>query len=64
LPRWGERDGTPTSGSSVSRLLSVIAEPAFFVRKVGTKVIDCVTGVLDGDGEFASDGHLVRLPLS
>jgi hypothetical protein len=46
------------------RLLSVIAEPAFFVRKVGTKVIDCVTGVLDGDGEFASHGHLVRLQLS
>lgn len=44
------------------RLLSVIAEPAFFVRQSAADVFDCVTGVLDGDPPgLRSHGHLVRL---
>ncbi|WP_214105932.1 hypothetical protein [Acrocarpospora catenulata] len=47
------------------RLLSAIAEPAFFVRQSEPGVFDCVTGVLDGDPPgFRSHGHLVRLILN
>ena len=43
------------------RLLSVVAEDAFHVRTVNSRTYDCVTGMLDGDGEFSSHGHLIRL---
>jgi hypothetical protein len=43
------------------RLLSVIAEHTFHVRTVNARTYDCVTGMLDADGEFASHGHLIRL---
>jgi hypothetical protein len=43
------------------RLLSVVAEHVFSVRTVNTRTYDCVTGMLDDDGEFASHGHLIRL---
>ncbi|MEV1178174.1 hypothetical protein [Nonomuraea sp. NPDC049784] len=48
---------------AVIRLLSVIAEPSFFVRQAGGDVYDCVTGVMPGDppGIFKSHGHLVRV---
>ncbi|GIH29692.1 hypothetical protein Aph01nite_80020 [Acrocarpospora phusangensis] len=47
------------------RLLSVIAEPVFFVRQSEPGVYDCVTGVLDGDPPgYRSHGHLVRLILN
>ena len=47
---------------SAIRLLSAVAEPAFFVRQTTPTTIDCATGVLDGDPPgFASHGHLIRL---
>jgi hypothetical protein len=48
-------------GRDAVRLLSVIAEHVFSVRTVDAVTYDCVTGMLDGDGEFASHGHLIRL---
>ncbi|RVX37810.1 hypothetical protein EDD27_0086 [Nonomuraea polychroma] len=46
---------------AVIRLLSVVAEPSFLVRQAGGDVYDCVTGVMPGDGMFASHGHLIRV---
>ncbi len=43
------------------RLLSVVAESSFHVRQVDPTTIECVTGTLDGDGSYASHGHLIRL---
>jgi hypothetical protein len=43
--------------------LSAIAESAFFVRRSGPRTIECVTGMLDGDSEFASHGHTLRLRI-
>ncbi|HJY24738.1 MAG TPA: hypothetical protein VJ649_03575 [Actinomycetes bacterium] len=48
-------------GRDAVRLLSVIAENAFNVRTVNSRTYDCVTGMLDDDGEFSSHGHLIRL---
>lgn len=45
-------------------LLAVIAESSFHVRKVDPGTIECVTGILDGDSEFASHGHVIRLRLT
>jgi hypothetical protein len=44
-------------------LLAVVAESAFAVRRAGPWVVECVTGMLAGDGEFATHGHTVRLTL-
>jgi hypothetical protein len=58
------RHADPESGDvgrDAIRLLSVIAEHVFSVRTVDAATYDCVTGMLDGDGEFASHGHLIRL---
>ncbi|MFD1940044.1 MULTISPECIES: hypothetical protein [Nonomuraea] len=47
------------------RLLSVIAEPSFFVRQSGPGTFECVTGVMPGDPPgYATHGHLVRLLIS
>lgn len=43
------------------RLFASIAEPACYVRQVDPFTVDCITGVLDGDGPFATHGHLIRL---
>ncbi|GII30842.1 hypothetical protein [Planotetraspora mira] len=57
----GDREGVHIHRDAI-RLLSAIAEPAFFVRQSEPGVFDCVTGVLDGDPPgFKSHGHLVRL---
>ncbi|MCI0685872.1 MAG: hypothetical protein L0Y54_01340 [Sporichthyaceae bacterium] len=48
---------------AVVALLAVIAESSFHVRRVDDTTIECVTGMLDGDGEFASHGHVIRLRL-
>jgi GNAT superfamily N-acetyltransferase len=45
-------------------LLAAVAENSFAVRRVGTDAVECVTGVLDGDGDFAAHGHVLRLRLS
>jgi hypothetical protein len=37
--------------------LSAVAESAFFVRRSEPRTVDCVTGMLDGDHEFASQPH-------
>ncbi len=44
-------------------LLSTVAESTFFIRVDGT-TIDCVTGQLDGDSEFAAHGHTIRLRIA
>lgn len=44
-------------------LLAVIAENAFAVRRVDPRTVECVTGMLDGDGDFATHGHTVRLRI-
>ena len=51
-------------GRDAVRLLSVIAEDAFSVRKVDPMTYDCVTGMFDGDSEFASHGHMIRLVVN
>jgi hypothetical protein len=57
----GEHEGIHIHRAAI-RLLSSIAESAFFVRQSAPGVFDCVTGVLDGDPPgFKSHGHLVRL---
>ncbi|ETK34011.1 hypothetical protein [Microbispora sp. ATCC PTA-5024] len=57
----GDREGVHVH-REVVRLLSAVAEPAFYVRQAGPGVFECVTGVLDGDPPgFKSHGHLVRL---
>jgi hypothetical protein len=33
------------------------------VRRVDRRTVECVTGMLDGDGEFASHGHTIRLRM-
>jgi prephenate dehydrogenase len=45
------------------RLLASVGEPAYYVRQVDPSTVDCVTGVLEGDGPFATHGHLIRLRL-
>ncbi|MGH8835246.1 MAG: hypothetical protein ACRDWG_09680 [Actinomycetes bacterium] len=44
-------------------LLAVIAESSFYVRRTGETTIECATGMLDGDGEFATHGHVIRIRL-
>jgi hypothetical protein len=44
-------------------LLAVVAESAFAVRRDGPWTVECVTGMLPGDGEFATHGHTVRLEI-
>jgi hypothetical protein len=44
-------------------LLSAIAEDSFHVRRLDRLTVECVTGMLDGDGEFASHGHAIRLRM-
>ncbi|MCW3042726.1 MAG: hypothetical protein JWL57_884 [Actinobacteria bacterium] len=44
-------------------LLSAVAEDSFHVRRVDRRTVECVTGMLDGDGEFASHGHAIRLRI-
>jgi hypothetical protein len=42
-------------------LLGQVAESSFFVRRLEHGTYACVTGMLDGDGEFATHGHTVLL---
>ena len=44
-------------------LLSAVAEHSFHVRLVDRGTVECVTGMLDGDGKFASHGHAIRLRM-
>ena len=44
-------------------LLAAIAETSFHVRRTGQTTIECVTGMLDGDGVFATHGHVIRIRL-
>jgi hypothetical protein len=44
-------------------LLSTIAEQSFHVRRVNDQTFEAVTGMLPGDGDFASHGHTVRLRI-
>ena len=45
-------------------LLAVIAESSFHVRRADEATIECVTGMLEGDSEFATHGHVIRLRLA
>jgi hypothetical protein len=45
-------------------LLSAIAEHSFHARLVDPGTVECVTGMLDGDGRFASHGHAIRLRMN
>ncbi|MEV6681691.1 hypothetical protein AB0N09_33185 [Streptomyces erythrochromogenes] len=42
-------------------LLAPVAEASFAVRQVDRNTVECVTGMLDGDGDYAAHGHLIRL---
>ncbi|MFE3199175.1 hypothetical protein [Embleya sp. NPDC059237] len=44
-------------------LLAPVAEASFAVRQVDRNTVECVTGMLDGDGDYAAHGHLIRLRL-
>ncbi|WP_405021719.1 hypothetical protein OHV05_37760 (plasmid) [Kitasatospora sp. NBC_00070] len=44
-------------------LLAPVAEASFAVRQVDEDTIECVTGMLDGDGTYATHGHLIRLRI-
>jgi hypothetical protein len=60
----GTRAPTATCGTGRDRVASAVAEPAFFVRRSEPRTVDCVTGMLDGDHEFASHGHTMRLRIA
>ena len=45
-------------------LLSRIAEQSFHVRRVDDQTFEAVTGMLPGDGDFATHGHTLRLRVS
>jgi hypothetical protein len=42
-------------------LLSTIAEQSFHFRRVDDQTFEAVTGMLPGDGDFATHGHTIRL---
>jgi hypothetical protein len=44
-------------------LLAAVAESSFHVRRTGETTIECVTGMLAGDGAFATHGHVIRIRL-
>ncbi|MFB9968049.1 hypothetical protein ACFFOP_36360 [Sinosporangium siamense] len=44
-------------------LLASVAEASFAARQVDEDTIECVTGMLDGDGAYAAHGHLIRLRI-
>ncbi|MFE5826676.1 hypothetical protein ACFQ7B_33675 [Streptomyces erythrochromogenes] len=44
-------------------LLAPVAEASFAARQVDRSTIECVTGMLDGDGDYAAHGHLIRLRI-
>lgn len=45
-------------------LLSATAEDSFHVRRKDARTIECVTGMLHGDGRFAPHGHTIRLLIA
>jgi hypothetical protein len=45
------------------QLLSAVAEDSFHVRRVDDHTVECITGMLPGDGSFAPHGHTVRLRI-
>ncbi len=56
----------PTPGlpiRAVLPLLAAIAETSVAVRQVDETTVECVTGMLDGDGPYAAHGHLIRLRI-
>ncbi|MFC9768602.1 hypothetical protein [Rhodococcus jostii] len=44
-------------------LLGQVAEASFAVQQIDENTIECVTGMLDGDGPYATHGHLIRLHI-
>ena len=44
-------------------LLSKAAEHSFHIRRTDDRTFECVTGMLDGDGDFAPHGHTIRLRI-
>lgn len=44
-------------------LLAQVAETSFAVRQVDENTIECITGMLDGDGPYSAHGHLIRLRI-
>ena len=65
-----ELDCTPATGRAdldrfraAIELLAAVAETSFHVRRIGQTTIECVTGMLDGDGIFATHGHVIRIRL-
>lgn len=45
-------------------LLAQVAETSFAVQQVDENTVECVTGMLDGDGSYAAHGHLIRLRIN
>lgn len=45
-------------------LLAQVAESSFAVQQVDENTVECVTGMLDGDGPYAAHGHLIRLRIN
>ena len=50
-------------GRDAVRLLATIAEDSLNVRRVDDQTFEAVTGMLPGDGDFASHGHTIRLRI-
>lgn len=44
-------------------LLSTIAEDSIHIRRVDDQTFEAATGMLPGDGDFASHGHTLRLRI-
>jgi hypothetical protein len=74
LPRWSDEDGVlvvdldvggdrahKTRLEAAYALIGSIAEASTHVREVEPSVYEVLTGMLPGDGAFATHGHVVRI---
>ena len=53
----------PAASPTSSRFVRPCAPASFTVRQVDRNTVECVTGMLDGDGDYAAHGHLIRLRI-
>jgi hypothetical protein len=63
--RVAHREPDATAGLTRAAALALLGEVAeartFTIERSQARVFEMVTGMLDGDGEFAGHGHVVRL---
>ncbi len=61
---WPDDAGPAAARAAAFRIVGSFAELATSVRvRNGNRTFEVVTGMLDGDSQFAGHGHLVRLEL-